>query len=47
MLANELNPDNIEPPIHTENLLSGGATTYNKYFTLIFIVEGARVVTSF
>ena len=27
MLANEVNPDKIEPPIHTENLLSGGATT--------------------
>jgi hypothetical protein len=28
MLVNELNPDKIEPPIHTENLLSGGATTF-------------------
>jgi len=41
MLANELKPDKIEPPIQTENLLSGGATT------LIFMVEGAKVVTSF
>jgi len=41
MLANEDNPDKIEPPIQTENLLSGGA------ITLIFIVDGAKVVTSF
>lgn len=27
MLEKELNPDKIDPPIHTENLLSGGATT--------------------
>ena len=30
----------MEPPIHTEYLRSGGATT------LIFIVEGARAVSS-
>jgi len=29
------NDDKIDPPIHTENFLSGGATT------LIFIVAGA------
>lgn len=34
------NEDKIDPPIHTENFLSGGATT------LIFIDEGARLVTS-
>merc|ERR1711881_511570 len=32
--------DKIDPPIQTEYLRSGGATT------LIFIVEGARVVSS-
>merc|ERR1712025_224602 len=36
-----LSEDNMEPPIHTEYLRSGGATT------LIFIVEGARAVSSF
>merc|ERR1719413_186818 len=36
-----LNEDRIEPPIHTEYLRSGGATT------LIFIVEGAKAVSSF
>merc|ERR1712187_397678 len=36
-----LNKDRIEPPIHTEYLRSGGATT------LIFIVEGAKAVSSF
>merc|ERR1719359_1215634 len=36
-----LNDERIEPPIHTEYLRSGGATT------LIFIVEGARAVSSF
>merc|ERR1712154_159266 len=35
-----LNEDRIEPPIHTEYLRSGGATT------LIFIVDGARAVNS-
>merc|ERR1712062_240094 len=35
-----LNEDKIEPPILTEYLRSGGATT------LIFIVEGARAVSS-
>merc|ERR1719345_197270 len=38
---NVLRDDRIEPPIHTEYLRSGGATT------LIFIVEGARAVSSF
>ena len=38
---NVLNDDKIEPPIQTEYLRSGGATT------LIFIVEGARAVNSF
>merc|ERR1719215_1747498 len=38
---NVLNDDKMEPPIHTEYLRSGGATT------LIFIVEGARAVNSF
>merc|ERR1711862_887947 len=38
---NVLNDDKIEPPIHTEYFLSGGATT------LIFIVEGANAVNSF
>merc|ERR1719420_1439065 len=36
-----LNEDRIDPPIHTEYLRSGGATTF------IFIVEGARAVSSF
>merc|ERR1712110_676234 len=36
-----LSDDKIEPPIHTEYLRSGGATT------LIFIVDGARAVSSF
>merc|ERR1719414_730396 len=36
-----LSDDRIEPPIHTEYLRSGGATT------LIFIVEGAKAVNSF
>merc|ERR1712029_234263 len=36
-----LKDDKIEPPIQTEYLRSGGATT------LIFIVEGARAVNSF
>merc|ERR1712146_354330 len=35
-----LSDDRMEPPIHTEYLRSGGATT------LIFIVEGARAVSS-
>merc|ERR1712179_834649 len=35
-----LNDDKMEPPIHTEYLRSGGATT------LIFMVEGARAVIS-
>merc|ERR1719263_2194013 len=38
---NVLNDDKIEPPIHTEYLRSGGATT------LIFMVEGASAVSSF
>merc|ERR1711977_385531 len=38
---NVLNEDKKEPPIHTEYLRSGGATT------LIFIVDGARAVNSF
>merc|ERR1712098_597306 len=33
--------DRIDPPIHTEYLRSGGA------MTLIFIVDGARAVSSF
>merc|ERR1712178_138803 len=37
---NVLNEERIEPPIHTEYFLSGGATT------LIFIVEGAKAVSS-
>merc|ERR1739845_265218 len=37
---NVLNEDKIEPPIHTEYLRSGGATT------LIFIVDGERAVNS-
>merc|ERR1712003_410530 len=36
-----LNEDKIEPPIQTEYLRSGGATT------LIFMVEGANAVNSF
>merc|ERR1711879_1038351 len=36
-----LNDDKMEPPIHTEYLRSGGATT------LIFIVDGAKAVSSF
>merc|ERR1711890_101768 len=36
-----LSDDRMEPPIQTEYLRSGGATT------LIFIVEGARAVNSF
>lgn len=31
----------IDPPIHDENFLSGGSKT------LIFIVEGAKAITSF
>merc|ERR1719201_1243662 len=38
---NVLSEERIEPPIHTEYLRSGGATT------LIFIVEGASDVSSF
>merc|ERR1712094_71649 len=38
---NVLKEDKMEPPIHTEYLRSGGATT------LIFIVDGARAVSSF
>eukprot|EP00931_Biecheleriopsis_adriatica_P112090 TRINITY_DN8660_c0_g1_i5.p1 TRINITY_DN8660_c0_g1~~TRINITY_DN8660_c0_g1_i5.p1 ORF type:complete len:128 (-),score=22.30 TRINITY_DN8660_c0_g1_i5:3-335(-) len=38
---NVLREDRMEPPIHTLYLRSGGATT------LIFIVEGARAVSSF
>merc|ERR1712085_153120 len=38
---NVLREDRMEPPIHTEYLRSGGATT------LIFIVDGARAVNSF
>merc|ERR1712032_1174702 len=37
---NVLRDDKIDPPIHTEYLRSGGATT------LIFIVEGANAVSS-
>merc|ERR1719384_1693985 len=36
-----LKDERIEPPIHTEYFLSGGATT------LIFMVEGASAVNSF
>ena len=36
-----LKEEMMEPPIHTEYLRSGGATT------LIFIVDGARAVSSF
>merc|ERR1711957_1137864 len=35
-----LKEDKMEPPIHTEYFLSGGATT------LIFIVDGAKAVSS-
>merc|ERR1719324_1153872 len=35
------NDDKMDPPIHTEYLRSGGATT------LIFIVDGASAVNSF
>merc|ERR1739845_191110 len=38
---NVLSEDKIYPPIHTEYLRSGGATT------LIFIVDGASAVNSF
>merc|ERR1712060_211772 len=38
---NVLKEEKIDPPIHTEYLRSGGATT------LIFMVEGARAVSSF
>merc|ERR1711868_129736 len=38
---NVLKEDKMEPPIHTEYLRSGGATT------LIFIVDGASAVSSF
>ena len=41
MVEKELSPDRMLPPIQTENLLSGGA------MTLIFMLVGARVVTSF
>merc|ERR1719313_3254932 len=37
---NVLREDKMEPPIHTEYLRSGGATT------LIFIVDGAKAVNS-
>merc|ERR1712199_97500 len=37
---NVLSEDRMEPPIHTEYFLSGGATT------LIFIVDGARALSS-
>lgn len=40
MAWNVDNDDKIDPPIQTENFLSGGATT------LIFIVDGARDVNS-
>merc|ERR1712244_66642 len=36
-----LNDERIDPPIHTEYLRSGGATTF------IFMVDGARAVSSF
>merc|ERR1711967_116814 len=36
-----LRDERMEPPIHTEYLRSGGATT------LIFIVDGANAVSSF
>merc|ERR1712159_881983 len=38
---NVLRDDRMEPPIHTEYLRSGGATT------LIFMVDGASAVSSF
>merc|ERR1711935_1279527 len=38
---NVLNEERMEPPIHTEYLRSGGATT------LIFMVAGANAVSSF
>merc|ERR1711868_62791 len=38
---NVLSEERMEPPIHTEYLRSGGATT------LIFIVDGAKAVNSF
>merc|ERR1712124_83136 len=38
---NVLSEERMEPPIHTEYFLSGGATT------LIFIVDGASAVSSF
>merc|ERR1739840_86385 len=37
---NVLSEDKIDPPIHTEYLRSGGATT------LIFMVDGAKAVNS-
>jgi len=40
ILENEDNPDKMEPPIQTENLLSGGATT------LTFMAAGAKFYTS-
>ena len=40
MCWNVLNDNEMDPPIHTEYLRSGGATT------LIFIVEGARALSS-
>ena len=40
MCWNVLNDDEMDPPIHTEYLRSGGATT------LIFIVEGTRALSS-
>ena len=40
MADSECKDDKMEPPIHTEYLRSGGATT------LIFIVDGARAVSS-
>merc|ERR1712146_416988 len=36
-----LNEERMDPPIHTEYFRSGGATT------LIFIVDGAKAVSSF
>ena len=41
MFWNVLRDARIEPPIHTEYLRSGNATT------LIFIVDGAKAVSSF
>merc|ERR1712193_338655 len=40
IVAKVASEERIEPPIHTEYLRSGGATT------LIFIVEGAKAVSS-